>query len=114
MGSLLVRNEDVFVERAIRNIVTFCDRIYVFDHLSNDRTPDILRALAREFDHVELERSPRTTDSHRPLERSMRAPRPGRSVWTAMSSSTPRRSRDSKNNSRPATTPTASASKATF
>ena len=32
VGSVLVRNEDVFVERAIRNVAAFCDRIHVVDH----------------------------------------------------------------------------------
>jgi hypothetical protein len=29
----LVRDEDVFVERAIRNVAHVCDRMYAFDHL---------------------------------------------------------------------------------
>ena len=66
---MLVRNEDVFVEQAIRNVAAFCDRIYAFDHLSDDRTPMILDELAREFDHLEVRRSPKTSDSHRPFEK---------------------------------------------
>ncbi len=46
VGVVLVRNEDVFVEQAIRNIAAFCDRIYAVDHLSTDLTPEILRRLA--------------------------------------------------------------------
>jgi hypothetical protein len=46
VGSVLVRNEDVFLERAIRNAAGFCDRIHVLDHMSNDGTPAILRSLA--------------------------------------------------------------------
>lgn len=69
VGSVLVRNEDLFLERAIRNAAYFCDRIYAFDHMSDDRTWEILQELSREFDHLEVRRSPRTRDSHRPLER---------------------------------------------
>jgi hypothetical protein len=76
VGSVLVRNEDVFVERAIRNVVEFCDEIYAFDHVSEDRTWAILRDLAREFDHLEVRRSPRSPDSHKPLERFA-----GKDVW---------------------------------
>jgi Glycosyl transferase family 2 len=76
VGSVLVRNEDVFVERAIRNVAEFCDRIFVFDHMSEDGTWDILRRLARELDHLEVHRSPRSSDSHRPLE-----PFAGQKVW---------------------------------
>ena len=38
VGIVLVRNEDVFVEQAIRNVAAFCDRIHVADHVSTDRT----------------------------------------------------------------------------
>jgi glycosyltransferase involved in cell wall biosynthesis len=69
IGSMLVRNEDRFVERAIRNVAGVCERIYVQDHMSTDRTWEILQGVARDLDHVELRRSPRTTDSHKPLER---------------------------------------------
>jgi len=48
VGIALVRNEDVFVETAVRNAAGFCDEIYVADHASTDGTPAILRALARE------------------------------------------------------------------
>jgi len=69
IGSMLVRNEDRFVERAIRNVAGVCERIYVLDHMSTDRTWEILQGVARDLDHVELRRSPRTSDSHKPLER---------------------------------------------
>lgn len=76
VGVLLVRNEDVFVEQAVRNIAAFCDRIYVVDHLSNDRTTEILQRLAGELDHVSVQRSGDAGDSHRPLE-----PYAGTSTW---------------------------------
>jgi len=68
VGVVLVRNEDVFVERAIRNVAQVCDRIHVVDHLSTDGTPAILRQLAGELEHVEVERSADAGDSHRALE----------------------------------------------
>jgi Glycosyl transferase family 2 len=68
VGSVLVRNEDIFVEQAIRNVATFCDRIYAFDHRSTDGTWEILKRLAHEFEHLEVRRSPRSSDSHQPLE----------------------------------------------
>jgi hypothetical protein len=76
VGSVLVRNEDVFVERAIRNVAAFCDHIYAFDHVSTDRTWETLGELSREFDHLDVYRSRRTRDSHRPLERFA-----GTSTW---------------------------------
>ncbi len=67
VGSVLVRNEDLFVERAIRNVADFCDRIHAVDHVSTDRTWDILRALARELDHLDIHRSRNSADAHRLL-----------------------------------------------
>lgn len=49
VGIALVRNEDVFIERAIRNAIDFCDLLIVADHQSTDGTSAILRRLAAEF-----------------------------------------------------------------
>ena len=68
VGAVLVHNEDVFVERAIRNAAEFCDRIHAVDHMSTDRTWEILHSLARELDHLEVRRSSDAYDSHRQLE----------------------------------------------
>jgi glycosyltransferase involved in cell wall biosynthesis len=68
VGSVLVRNEDVFLERAIRNAAGFCDRIHVLDHMSDDGTPAILRSLAEEFDMLDVRRSTFSGDSHVQLE----------------------------------------------
>ena len=68
VGSVLVRNEDVFLERAIRNAAGFCDRIHVLDHMSSDGTPAILRSLADELGTLDVHRSTFSGDSHRPLE----------------------------------------------
>jgi hypothetical protein len=68
IGSVLVRNEDVFVERAIRNVAAFCDRIHAVDHLSTDRTWEILRSLAAELDHLDVHRSRSSALAHRLLE----------------------------------------------
>ena len=68
VGSVLVRNEDVFVERAIRNVAAFCDRIHAVDHVSDDDTWEILRSLARELDQLDVHRSRNSADAHRLLE----------------------------------------------
>lgn len=68
VGSVLVHDEDVFVERAIRNVAAFCDRIHAVDHLSRDRTPAILKQLARELDHLDVRRARHASTSHRVLE----------------------------------------------
>ncbi len=66
---VLVRNEDVFVEQAIRNVTAFCDRIHVADHMSSDATWDVVARLAREYDHVEARRVRHAGASHRMIER---------------------------------------------
>ena len=76
VGSVLVRNEDVFVEQAIRNVVAFCDRIHVVDHLSDDSTWEILQSLAGEFSHVDAQRSRNSAVAHRLL-----APYAGTETW---------------------------------
>lgn len=76
IGSVLVRNEDVFVEQTLRNVVGFCDRIHVVDHFSDDATWDIVRSLADEFDHVDARRSRNAALAHRLLE-----PYAGTATW---------------------------------
>ena len=68
VGSVLVRNEDMYVERAIRNVADFCDRIHAVDHMSGDRTWDILRSLANELDHLDVHRSTNSALAHKLLE----------------------------------------------
>jgi hypothetical protein len=68
VGVVLVRNEDVFVERAVRNVAAVCDRIHVFDHESTDGTGDALARVAADHDHVTVERTHDARDSHRILE----------------------------------------------
>jgi glycosyltransferase involved in cell wall biosynthesis len=57
LGISLVRDEDRFVERVIRNVFGFCDELILVDHRSRDRTPEILERLATE--------SPVPTSVHR-------------------------------------------------
>ena len=76
VGSILVRNEDRFLERAIRNVTAFCDRIHAVDHGSSDATWEILRTLAAEFDHLDIHRSRHSALAHRLLE-----PYAGTATW---------------------------------
>ncbi|MEO6848717.1 MAG: glycosyltransferase family 2 protein [Chthoniobacterales bacterium] len=49
IGIVLVRNEDLFIEWSIRNILEFCDEILIADHQSTDGTSKILQRLKAEF-----------------------------------------------------------------
>ena len=64
MGIVLVRNEDLFVERAVRNIASFCDSLILCEHGSTDGTLGILEKLASEFPHAELHRIKHPSESH--------------------------------------------------
>src|SRR2546427_6155224 len=48
VGIGLFRDEDRFVERAVRSVFGFCDELILVDHRSRDRTPEILERLAAE------------------------------------------------------------------
>jgi glycosyltransferase involved in cell wall biosynthesis len=76
VGIVLVRNEDVFVEQAIRNVVDFCDRIHAVDHVSTDGTWNVLQALAAEYDHLDARRARHAGDSHTLIE-----PYAGTDTW---------------------------------
>jgi hypothetical protein len=65
VGIALVRNEDVFIERVLRNAIDFCDRLVVADHQSSDGTSAILTRLAGEFaDRLQLVRIQDPRESH--------------------------------------------------
>ena len=76
VGIVLVRNDDLFVEQAIRNVAEFCDRIHAVDHVSSDRTWDVLRGLASEYDHLDARREHHAAASHRAVE-----PYAGTDTW---------------------------------
>jgi Glycosyl transferase family 2 len=76
VGIVLVHNEDVFVEQAIRNVADFCDRIHAVDHVSTDRTWAILRALEPELDQLDVRRVHHAGQSHSLLE-----PYAGTDTW---------------------------------
>ncbi|MER3426154.1 MAG: hypothetical protein C4299_03085 [Thermoleophilia bacterium] len=69
VGLLLVRNEERFVERVIRNVAGFCDEIYAVDHVSDDSTWEILRSLSGDLPHLQVLRSPNSARAHRLVER---------------------------------------------
>jgi hypothetical protein len=76
VGIVLVRNEDVFIEQAIRNVAAFCDRIHAVDHVSTDRTWRIMRALAGEYEHLDARRARHARESHELVE-----PYAGTETW---------------------------------
>ncbi len=76
IGVVLLRDEDLFAERAVRNILPLCDRVLAFDHGSRDRTLDILNGLAAEDSRLAVSRIKDPAESHAALEDFA-----GRDVW---------------------------------
>jgi glycosyltransferase involved in cell wall biosynthesis len=61
---VLIKNEDLFIEQVVRNILDFCDRVHVADHHSTDGTPAILRRLAAENPKIDYRVVDHPAESH--------------------------------------------------
>ena len=68
VGIVLVRNEDLHIERALRNVLEFCDTIEVADHGSTDRTPAILAELAAAHPKIRVRRIADARESNEMLQ----------------------------------------------
>ena len=68
VGLVLVRDENVFVERTVRNVAGFCDRLFLADHSSRDGTAEILARLADELPHASFHSVPHPGTPHRLVE----------------------------------------------
>ena len=65
VGIALVKDEDLFVEQALRNVLEFCDELIVADNGSQDGTFEILERLAVEHPQkVHLHRIDDPSESH--------------------------------------------------
>jgi glycosyltransferase involved in cell wall biosynthesis len=65
IGALLVRDDDLYVERAVRNVFGFCDELILIDNKSKDGTLPILERLAEESPiPTTLHRLDHASDSH--------------------------------------------------
>ncbi|MFA7342786.1 MAG: glycosyltransferase family 2 protein [Terrimicrobiaceae bacterium] len=64
VGIVLVRNEDLFVGQAVKNIAGFCDSLILCDHGSTDGTAEILGGLARSLPHAAVHRLAHPSGSH--------------------------------------------------
>jgi hypothetical protein len=68
VGIVLVRNEDLHLERVLRNAIDFCDVIHVADHESTDGTSAILARLASEFPKIQVQRIENPRESNELLQ----------------------------------------------
>ena len=53
VGISLTQNEDIFIDQAITNVVTFCDKIIALDNLSTTNTWQAIERLRKNFPHIE-------------------------------------------------------------
>ena len=74
VGIVLARNEECFIEQAIRNVSVFCDEIILADHLSKDNTPSILQRLSEEIPNVRFYRISHPSESHALLQQYVNSP----------------------------------------
>jgi glycosyltransferase involved in cell wall biosynthesis len=56
VGIVLVKNEDVYIDRVLTNVLDFCDEIIVSDNLSTDDTTEKIKSLARQHSKIEYHR----------------------------------------------------------
>jgi len=64
VGIVLARDEDIFLERAVRNAAGFCDHWIFLDHKSQDATRDIFQRLADELPSAEFHALQHPDESH--------------------------------------------------
>jgi hypothetical protein len=54
IGICLIKNEDLFIEYAIRNCIDFCDEILILDNKSIDNTFNIITNLKSEYSKIRI------------------------------------------------------------
>jgi glycosyltransferase involved in cell wall biosynthesis len=69
IGIVLVRNEDLFVRRAVTNIIGFCDEILLCDNGSTDGTASILREFSAKYPKISYHTLRHPSESHDLLQR---------------------------------------------
>ena len=55
IGICVIKNEDIYIERVLKNIVSFCDEIRVVDNCSTDSTVSIVKDFLKMHSNVSLE-----------------------------------------------------------
>ena len=53
IGISLIKNEDIFINQAIKNIVEFCDKVIILNNLSTDNTWREIEKLQSKFSNIE-------------------------------------------------------------
>ncbi len=56
IGVTLIKNEDIYIEGVINNVLDFCDEIIVLDNNSTDNTFDIISNMAKRHSKIKIHR----------------------------------------------------------
>lgn len=65
----LIKNEDLYIERVLKNVIDFCDEIVVLDNMSSDNTFEIVKKLAQEYKKIKLFKIKDAFKSHKFIEK---------------------------------------------
>lgn len=64
IGILLIKDEDIFIEKIITNVVEFCDEIIVADNKSTDSTASIIESLQIKYSKIQYYSIDHPSESH--------------------------------------------------
>ena len=69
-GILLVKNEDIFIEQCVSNVIDFLDKLIILDNLSTDKTFFLLKNLKKNYKHkIHLKKINSISSSHKYIEK---------------------------------------------
>jgi len=55
IGFCFVKNEDIYIEQVLKNIIDFCDEVTVVDNHSTDNTLSIVKKYMKKYSKIKLE-----------------------------------------------------------
>jgi len=64
VGICFVKNEDIYIEQVLKNIVDFCDEIRVIDNYSTDKTVSVVKEYTKKYSKIKLEKIKNISKSH--------------------------------------------------
>ena len=67
IGIMLIKDEDIWIEKSILSIVDFCDEVIVLDNNSKDETWNILQKVKKSYPKIRMERIDNPLKSHSKL-----------------------------------------------
>lgn len=68
IGVTLIKNEDLYIEKVINNIIDFCDELLVLENYSEDKTYEIVSVLSQNNPKIKLIRVENAFDTHKYVE----------------------------------------------